>query len=257
MTNIESQGSKLSPSDIGIAIVLMEDMGPQTFYNISELDEIASMYLAIKGFTAFMTGFESNIHGPGKIRGIIQIPDTNLYAFAIDLNMLGSGFEDDIRLQKNRMAIVCIIANSVQLNLIRQFYTETEKFIIERLKIITTVNHLNESFCLKLIQDYNHYIKELVEKNALQQSKVKIQTKRSLYEVGVLLSLTKDENLTGRVIMQASSENKKGITIEEISKITKRKIANEKLIVEHLLEKGLIIAIYNQEDKEKIRYIAQ
>ena len=115
---------------IGLAIVLMEDLGPQTYINISTLDELSSMYLAVKGFTAFMTGFERAEFGPGKIRGILQIPETLQYAVALDLNMRGSGFEDDPRLQKNRTGVVCLIATEEKLASIRKYYNETEQFLI-------------------------------------------------------------------------------------------------------------------------------
>ncbi|MHA1155722.1 MAG: hypothetical protein ACTSQK_06395, partial [Candidatus Heimdallarchaeota archaeon] len=54
-------------SEIGIAVVMMTEAGPETHINNSNLDEVAQMYLAVKGFTAFMTGFEREEHGPGKI----------------------------------------------------------------------------------------------------------------------------------------------------------------------------------------------
>ena len=151
-------------NEIGIAVVLMEDMGPQTHLNFSDLDEISAMYLAVKGFTAFLTGFERTDFGPGKIRGILQIPESTFFAIAIDLNMRGTGFEEDPRLQTSRVGVVCLIANNEQLDSIRRFYRETEEFLIDRLKIVNTVNHLNESFCQKIKEEYNVYLKTLTGK---------------------------------------------------------------------------------------------
>jgi len=242
-----------SSNEIGLAIVLMEDMGPQTHLNFSDLDEIAAMYLAIKGFTAFMTGFERTDFGPGKIRGILQIPESKYYAVAIDLNMRGTGFEDDPRLQTSRVGVVCLIANDEQLDSIRRFYRETEDFLIDKLKIVNTVNHLNESFCQKMKEEYNAYLKTLKLKN---QMKEEVET-HSLFEISVLLSLPKDENLTARVIMDAMNTKERGLSMDEISKLTKRKKKAEQIIIDSLLEKGLIIANPSSKEKNGMRYLAK
>ncbi len=240
-------------NEIGIAVVLMEDMGPQTHLNFSDLDEISAMYLAIKGFTAFMTGFERTDFGPGKIRGILQIPESTFYAIAIDLNMRGTGFEEDSRLQTSRVGVVCLIANDEQLDSIRRFYRETEEFLIDKLKIVNTVNHLNESFCQKIKEEYNAYLKTLTLKN---QTKDEVET-HSLFEISILLSLPKDENLTARVIMDAMSTKRQGLSVEEISKITKRKKKTEQIIIDNLLVKGLIIANPSSKEKNGMRYLAK
>ncbi|TET31537.1 MAG: hypothetical protein E3J70_02125 [Candidatus Heimdallarchaeota archaeon] len=240
-------------NEIGIAVVLMEDMGPQTHLNFSDLDEISAMYLAIKGFTAFMTGFERTDFGPGKIRGILQIPESPFYAIAIDLNMRGTGFEEDSRLQTSRVGVVCLIANDEQLDSIRRFYRETEEFLIDKLKIVNTVNHLNESFCQKIKEEYNAYLKTLTLKN---QIKDEVET-HSLFEISILLSLPKDENLTARVIMDAMSTKRQGLSVEEIIKITKRKKKTEQIIIDNLLVKGLIIANPSSKEKNGMRYLAK
>ncbi|HUT80933.1 MAG TPA: hypothetical protein VMZ29_07000 [Candidatus Bathyarchaeia archaeon] len=244
-----------SSNEIGLAIILMEDMGPQTCFNFSTLDELSSMYLAVKGFTAFMTGFERADFGPGKIRGILQIPDTEQYAVALDLNMRGSGFEEDPRLQNTRTGIICLIANDEQLSLIRKFYKETENFLIERFKAITTINHLNEAFCLNVVGEYNVYLKQM-EKNSQEHGPKEIEH-QSLYDISVLLALPKEENLTARAIMESTTRSKKGITVEEISKLTKRKTKEEQKSIDNLLEKGLIIAIPPQSKDANIRFIAK
>jgi len=249
----EIQPPIATSNEIGLAIVLMEDIGPQTYLNFSDLDEISAMYLAVKGFTAFLTGFDRTDFGPGKIRGILQIPESNFYAVAIDVNMRGTGFEEDPRLQTSRVGVVCLIANDGQLESIRRFYQETENFLIDKLKIVSTVNHLNESFCQKIKKDYNTYLNTLLEK---KQVKEEIET-RSLFEISVLLSLPKDENLTARVIMDAMNDNEQGLSVEEISKITKRKMKVEQEIIDRLLEKGLIIAKPPSHDKNGLRYLAK
>lgn len=255
MSDNEEQLLILNKEKIGIAIVLMEDVGPQTYLNLSPLDEISSMYLAVKGFTAFMTGFETNIYGPGKIRGILEIPDTGMYAVAMDLNMRGTGFEEDERLQVNRMGVVCLIANNEQLAMIRRYYLETEQFLIEKLKAVATVNHLNESFCQRIKDEYNQLLVNFITKT--DKEKLAESEKRSLFEIDVLLSLPRDENMTARVIMDATQSAAKGITLSEISKRTKRKQKIEQEMIDRLLEKGLIIAIPPKSEKMEIKYIAQ
>ncbi|MBN1329825.1 MAG: hypothetical protein JXA54_10155 [Candidatus Heimdallarchaeota archaeon] len=253
--SLENDHNLISPPDtIGLAIILMEDLGPQTCFNISTLNELSAMYLAVKGFTAFMTGFERADFGPGKIRGILQIPETEQYAVALDLNMRGSGFEEDPRLQNTRTGVICLIANEEQLSLIRKFYKETENFLVEKFKAITTINHLNEAFCLNVIAEYNNYLKQLEKK--IQEHGSKDVEQHSLYDISVLLALPKEENFTARAIME-SSRNKKGITLEEISKLTKRKTKEEQKLIDNLLEKGLIIAIPPQSKNDTIRFIAK
>ncbi len=253
MVDETSIPSETNSKEIGLAIILMEDMGPQTEINLSSLDEISSMYLAVKGFTAFMSGFERDSFGPGKIRGILQIPESELYAVALDLNMRGTGFEDDPRLQKGRMGVVCLIADEEQLKLIRKYYTETETFLIEHLKIIISVNHLNDSFCKKLLDDYNTFIAKLDAKDKDSGKK----ESASLFEIDVLLSLPKEENLTARIIMESMSTSKQGLTLEEISKNSDRKQKKEQQIIDSLLEKGLIIAIPSPQRKDDLRYTAK
>jgi hypothetical protein len=252
MTN-EIQPPIATSNEIGLAIILMEDIGPQTHFNFSDLDEIAAMYLAIKGFTAFMTGFDRTDFGPGKIRGILQIPESNFFAVALDLNMRGSGFEEDPRLQKSRTGVVCLIANDEQLDSIRRFYRETEEFLIDKLKIVNTVNHLNDSLCQRIKEEYNQYLKVLTEKS---QEENELET-HSLFEISVLLSLPKDENLSARIILDAMGSKEKGLTLEEISNLTKRKKKVEQIIIERLLEKGLIIASPSSKDKNEMRYLAK
>ena len=109
---MDNQTSNRKPlTNIGLAIVLMEEVGPQTKLNLSHLNEISAMYLAVKGFTAFMTGFDHTEYGPGKIRGILEIPDANAYAVALDINMRGTGLEEDKRFSQSRVGVFCLIAN--------------------------------------------------------------------------------------------------------------------------------------------------
>lgn len=241
--------------NVGLAIVLMEEMGPQTILNLSSLNEISSMYLAVKGFTAFMTGFERDEYGPGKIRGMLEIPDSNKFAVALDINMRGTGLEEDERLQRSRVGVFCLIANENQLSFIRKYYRETEEFLIERLKAIVSINHLNESFCQRLINDYNMYLTVLEMKHTEQEKKEREEY--CLFEVGVLLSLPKEENLTARVILGKSTGEYNGITISDIIKQTNLKRKAQQQIIDTLLEKGLIFIITPKSANEEIRYIAK
>lgn len=241
--------------EFGAVVIIMSDLGPEPFINISHLDENAATYLAIKGFTAFMTGFETDNYGPGKIRGILQIPATECFAIAIDINLRGSGFETDERLQVNRNGVFCLVANEEQLALVRKFYTQTEVFLIEKLKAITTINHLNQEFCQNLLVDYNRFLASLLKSEEEKQASKTICN--SLFEVGVLLSLPKDENLTARIIMEHSTKEKKGITLEAIRRLTKRRRKEEQRIINSLLAKGLIFAIAPKNKNEDICYIAQ
>ena len=79
----------------------------------------------------------------------------------------------------------------------------------------------------------------------------------SLFEISILLSLPKDENLTARVIMDAMSTKRQGLSVEEISKITKRKKKTEQIIIDNLLVKGLIIANPSSKEKKGMRYLAK
>jgi hypothetical protein len=244
-----------STLNIGLAIVLMEDLGPQTIINLSNLTETSAMYLAVKGFTAFMTGFERDEYGPGKIRGILEIPDANAYAIALDLNMRGTGLEEDVRLTKNRVGVFCLIADEYQLTYVRNYYRETEEFLIERLKAVVSVNHLNEEFCKRLIKDYNIYLSVLDMKHTEEEKRQREEY--CLFEVSVLLSLPKEENLTARVILDHSTEGNNGLTFDEIQKQTKLKGKLQQRVIDSLLEKGLIFVISPKSSNEKIRYIAK
>ncbi|NHJ49771.1 MAG: hypothetical protein FK733_18410 [Asgard group archaeon] len=242
-------------TNIGLAIVLMEEIGPQTIINLSHLNEISAMYLAVKGFTAFMTGFERNEYGPGKIRGILEIPDASAYAVALDINMRGTGLEEDKRLAQNRVSVFCLIANESELTMIRKYYRETENFLVERLKAIVSINHLNEQFCQRLIDDYNIYINVLEMKHTEEEKKEREEY--CLFEVEVLLSLQREENLTARVILEQSTEGKNGLPFSELIDKTNLKKKIQQKAIDGLLEKGLIFIISPKTSNEEIRYIAR
>jgi len=88
------------------------------------------------------------------------------------------------------------------------------------------------------------------------EKKAEVET-HSLFEISVLLSLPKDENLTARVIMDAMSTKVQGLSIDEISKITKRKKKAEQIVIDSLLVKGLIIANPSPKEKNGMRYLAK
>ncbi|MHA1126046.1 MAG: hypothetical protein ACTSO7_04475 [Candidatus Heimdallarchaeota archaeon] len=242
---------------IGLAVVMMEEIGPQTAVNHTDLDEVASMYLAVKGFTAFLTGFERDDFGPGKIRGILQIPSTDYYAVAFDHNMKGLGTEEDTRLQISRMGIFCLVANNEDLAKIRLYYNETEKFLIEKTQIITELAELTYEFVGELKTEYNNYINQLMKNKGITDT-ADIQTD-SLFDMDVLLSLPKEENLTARALIEIVTRSEiLGASIENISKITKRNKRKEKKILEKLIEKGLVIIIPTTEkDDKELLYLAK
>ncbi|MEA2070522.1 MAG: hypothetical protein U9O98_04450 [Asgard group archaeon] len=239
-------------SGIGIATILMKDSGPQTDVNLSAMNEIAAMYLAVKGFTAFMSGFESEGLGPGKIRGILQIPTSELYAVAFDITMKGSGQEEDERLHVNSTGIVCLITPQKQLETVIRCYDETEAFLKKKLAHVYTINDLNESFCSKLKEDFNQFLEKMRSQKLEEDSPA-----RSLYELEVLLSLPKEENLTARAIMQyMGAHDNEAMSLADICKITKRSKEEEQKIVDSLLQKGLLIALSDVEKKEQLLYVA-
>lgn len=232
---------------IGLAVILMGETGPTTAFNLANLDEIASMYLAVKGFTAFMTGFERTDVGPGRIRGILQIPSTELYAVAFDHNMKGVGTEDDPRMKRSRVAIICLIATRTQLKYIRTYYNETENFLQKELKPIFSVAVLTETFLEKLKRDYNTFLSKILYKNRAQGATAEPQ---SLYEVSLLLSMPKEENKTARAIMELSSKNEEGhIKLKDLCELTNRKRTDEIEVLEKLIRKGLIIVVPHESDK--------
>lgn len=242
------------PSEIGLAVVLMEETGPQTTINLSDLDEIASIYLAVKGFTAFMTGFERDDFGPGKIRGILQIPATEKYAIAFDHVMKGIGNEEDLRMRHSRVAIISLISSEEDLKYIRTYYSETEKFLAEQLMNIFSVAVLTETFVEKLKKDYNKFLKKLASQGGAGETRGEPQ---SLFDVTLLLSLPKDENLTARCVMElATDDTEQSFQLKDICKLTKRKKKDELSTLEKLIEKGLIIVIPH-EKHEEVRYIVK
>jgi len=242
---------------IGVAVVVMEDIGPQTAVNHTDLDEVASMYLAVKGFTAFLTGFERDDYGPGKIRGILQIPSTDYYAVAFDHNMKGLGTEEDSRLQLSRMGIFCLVANNEDLAKIRMYYNETEQFLIDKTQQIKSLAELTFEFVGELKTEYNNYINQLMKKKGITNT-TDLQTD-SLFDMDILLSLPKEENLTARALIEIiTNSDILGASINDITKITKRNKRKELKILEKLIEKGLVIIIpTTEEDNKELLYLAK
>lgn len=246
--------TKLS-SEIGIAVVMMTEAGPQTHINNSTLDEIGQMYLAVKGFTAFMTGFERDEHGPGQIRGILQIPSTETFAVAFDHNMKGLGTEDDQRMRINRVGIICLITPQKELEIIRKFYSETEHFLAEQLQDIFSIAVLTKEFIKTLTKKYNQYLRSLLssEKRTAQPT----VEPQSLFDITILLGLPQDENLTARAIMDVMTNTDKiGATLKDICTITKRNKRKELVVLDKLITKGLVIIIPHEDDNKEILYKA-
>lgn len=242
-------------SEIGIAVVMMTEAGPQTHINNSALDEIAQMYLAVKGFTAFMTGFERDDFGPGQIRGILQIPSTDSYAIAFDHNMKGLGTEDDHRMRNQRVGIICLIATQEELEIVRRFYSETDDFLVEQLQEIISVTDLTEGFIKTLTKNYNIFIRSLI--NSEKRNEQPLIELQSLFDITILLALPQDENLTARAIMTImGSTEKQGATIKDICGITKRNKRKELVILDKLITKRLVIVIPLEDDSKEILYKA-
>ena len=243
-------------SDIGVAVVLMTEAGPQTHINDSTLDEVAQMYLAVKGFTAFLTGFEREDHGPGKIRGILQIPSTEMFAVAFDHNMKGLGTEEDHRMRINRMGIICLIVTQSQLEVVRKFYSETEHFLAEQLQDIFSIAVLTKEFITTLSKKYNQYIRSLLSSSTGEKQQAAIEPS-SLFDITILLALPQDENLTARAIMDImTNTDKEGATLKDICTITKRNKRKELVVLDKLITKGLVTIIPHEDDKKDILYKA-
>ena len=242
-------------SEIGIAVVMMTEAGPETHINNSNLDEVAQMYLAVKGFTAFMTGFEREEHGPGKIRGILQIPSTENYAIAFDHNMKGLGTEEDHRMRISRMGIICLITTQKELDIVRRFYLETEHFLAEHLQDIFSIVVLTEKFIKTLTKKYNSFIQSLL--NSVKNFKQPLTELQSLFDITILLALPQDENLTARAVMDImTNTEKKGATLKDICAITKRNKRKELVVLDKLIIKGLVIVIPHEDESKEILYKA-
>ncbi|MBD3193010.1 MAG: hypothetical protein GF308_20400 [Candidatus Heimdallarchaeota archaeon] len=242
--------------EVGIATISMGETGPGIGVNLSELNEMGKMYLAVKGFTAFLTGFERENYGPGRIRGILQIPATELFAVAFDHNMKGLGSEEDSRLKHSRVGLICLIADEENLQYIRTYFTETEQFLIKKLKPIKSIKDFEEPFLIKLKKEYNHFLGELVEagrkKGDMEQEEFK-----SLFDVTILLSLPQDENITARAIMDYMAKNKEGVSLEGICELTERGKRKERRVLKKLVEKGLIIVLPHEDEEKGLLYLAK
>jgi hypothetical protein len=255
---VNAQERKNDEESIGFVTIVMSDTGPQIAVNDSTLPEVAGMYLAVKGFTAIMAGFERNQLGPGRIRGILQIPTTNQFGILFDQTMKGSGAEQDERLQKSRQAIISIIATEMDLAIIRKHYTETEHFLQKELENILSINQLDDKFVKELRNKYIEFLQQIQEQKGKSKGTTsEEETKRSLFDMTILLDLPKDENITARAIMEYMSDNNQGATLEDISELTshwKRKVRKS---LRKLVEKGLVIIVPSHEDEEQLRYIAK
>ncbi len=243
-------------SNIGISVIMMSEIGPLTHINNSDLDDVAQMYLAVKGFTAFLTGFEREEQGPGQIRGILQIPTTEKYAIAFDHNMKGLGTEEDLRMRVNRMGIICLITTAEELEIVRRFYSETEHFLAEQLQVIISIVDLTEEFINTLTKKYNTFIQSLVDSERRKEQP--LTEPQSLFDITILLSLPKDENQTARVIMDIMTNiEKQGATLKDICAITKRGKRKQVVVLDKLITKGLVIVIPHEDDSKEILYKAK
>ncbi|MFX0094766.1 MAG: hypothetical protein ACFFBD_23720, partial [Candidatus Hodarchaeota archaeon] len=83
----------------------------------------------MKAFTALYMGVNYTERGPGKIRGILEIPNTPYYGIGFDTVVHGSEDIRDKRLHAHTPIIFFLIVHKEDMSFFRENYEDVEKIL--------------------------------------------------------------------------------------------------------------------------------
>ncbi|MFX1538360.1 MAG: hypothetical protein ACFFDI_29570 [Promethearchaeota archaeon] len=224
--------------DVGIIKVRFGEQGPKMGINYSKLDARSALFLSMKAFTALYMGVNYTVRGPGKIRGILEIPDTPYFAIGFDVVVFGSDKLRDKRLKTHTPIILFLIVHKEDMSFFRENYKLVEQCLRQQTSMFKSISEITlES------------IKSL--KEALIKAFLKLATKDeiSLFDVSTMLKLPNELRDTARAILEISYDKEEGCTLKDIVDYTERDEKIEKESLAELMRRGLISISYNKEKK--------
>ncbi|MFX1251593.1 MAG: hypothetical protein ACFFCZ_08285 [Promethearchaeota archaeon] len=222
-------------SEIGLLLVTFSpETGPHAFLQDTILDEAAVLFLSVRGFTIIMAGMDYKFHGPGKIRGTLAIPNTEDHAIAFDVVLPDKTEKKDKRIQRYSPLLFFVLVPKKLLQTVRIHLEEIERLLQTKTKNLEDKSDVNASWFKQTVADVRAYINEL-SKTTIMDSK------SSLYDVTVLLSLPSASNRVAQAILRLQRETSpKGATIKSLLQETGLKEEELKEELNYLSGKGLI-----------------
>ncbi len=194
-----------------VSVIFSADLGPELGTNLSNLKLEAAIFLALRGFTALMAGVDYENHGPGKIRGIIEIPSTPYYAVGFDIVLKKREIEQDHRLFENSPALLFVIVHKADLEIIRRVWDNLEEYLTNSTKNLISIDELTEKKIIDLRKLLNHFLQK--EKNELTETERKL----TLFDVSVLLSFDSFTSSVAQTLMDLqTTHGKLNVTIQDI-----------------------------------------
>ncbi|MFX0095597.1 MAG: hypothetical protein ACFFBD_27920 [Candidatus Hodarchaeota archaeon] len=226
----------LDKSDIGLLVITFStETGPDVFLEDSDLNEVATLFLSVRGFTVVMAGVNYKFHGPGKIRGTLAIPDTEKYGIAFDIILTDKVNRKDDRLKVYSPVLVFLIVSQRLINVVRIHFDEIESWLQKKTLNLQDKSDITSAWFKRLVRDLRAYIQELSESTKLQKPQ------SSLYDAAILLSLPSLGNQIAQAILRIQRQNSpKGATLKTLSQETGLKEEAIKRELNQLSSKGLI-----------------
>ncbi|MFX1514318.1 MAG: hypothetical protein ACFFCQ_17220 [Promethearchaeota archaeon] len=167
-----------------VSVNFSADLGPSLGTNASNLDLEAAIFLSLRGFTALMAGVDYEKLGPGKIRGMIEIPNTPYYALGIDIIVEETKRENKRRLMDNIPVLLFVIVHNTNVGIVRKYWDETETYLTDLMYNISSIEDLTENRIIAFRESVSQFLHGM--KNDLPKGEPK---KTSLFDISVLLSL--------------------------------------------------------------------
>ncbi|MFX1255582.1 MAG: hypothetical protein ACFFCZ_28525 [Promethearchaeota archaeon] len=227
--------------DVGIIKVQFGEHGPKMGINYSELEARSALFLSMKAFTALYMGVNYTVRGPGKIRGMLEIPDTPYFAIGFDIVVFGSEELRDKRLKAHTPIIFFLIVHKEDMSFFRENYKQVEQSLQQQ----TSVFESSSEISLESIKS----LKEALIKAFLNLATKDGTTNHSLFDVSTMLKLPNKLKDTARAILEISYDKEGGCTLKDIVNYTERDEKTEKESLSELMRRGLISISYNKEKK--------
>ncbi|MFX0066726.1 MAG: hypothetical protein ACFFC7_31695 [Candidatus Hermodarchaeota archaeon] len=227
--------------DVGIIKVQFGEHGPKMGINYSELEPRSALFLSMKAFTALYMGVNYTTRGPGKIRGILEIPDTPYFAIGFDVVVLGSDKLRDKRLKAHTPIIFFLIVHKEDMPFFRENYMHVEQSLRQQTSVFKSSSEISFESVKSL--------KEALIKAFLKLARKGETANSSLFDVSTMLKLPNKLRDTARAILEISYDKEGGCTLKDIVNYTERDEKIEKESLAELMRRGLISISYNKENK--------
>ncbi|MFX0204868.1 MAG: hypothetical protein ACFFDT_02705 [Candidatus Hodarchaeota archaeon] len=230
-----------------VSVIFSADLGPDLGTNDSDLTLESAIFLSLRGFTALMAGVDYDKHGPGKIRGIIEIPKSPYYAVGFDVVLKKREIEEDHRLFENSPALLFVTVKNEHMGLVRRLWDNLETHLTNLTKKFVSIDDLTE----ENVRDIRKSVNRFLDKEKLKTPKVEAK-KLTLFDLSTLLSFDPFMSHVAQALMDIQvSGTKKNITTHDVAKKIEECYSETDKALKKLVQMGYVsMTIVDDPDEE-------